>query len=133
MRCAPCVIYHVVDYHDYRENDRADDVAAAGYERSERSDDLAGVRVQENRAGSRYIERQPEYRGDKDDRRKNREFKRFFNIHRDQDGQNRYGETDRHEEIDQEYRHRYDHHYDDQNDGCRQHEFGLTQNAGEKL
>ncbi len=82
------VDHHVLDGDQQTENDRSDHIVSANHEISERFDHMAGrvgplIAVQQNQAGGRNIERQPEKSQQQERGRKHVEFDRTPDIHRD--------------------------------------------------
>ena len=64
------------------EDHEADDVVAADDEVAEGLDHLAGVAVEEDRAGRRDVQREPEQRDEQEQRREDAELERVLRVER---------------------------------------------------
>ena len=111
-----------------RKIDQPDDQRAADDEVAEGLDHLAGVAVQQDEAGRADVERQPEQRGDQQQRREDGEVERARDVQADQQDEDGDGDVDGDEQVEHDRRQRDDHHHDDADDRCG--DADLTDPAG---
>jgi hypothetical protein len=118
---------HEVDDDEDEKNHHPDDVAATHHEAAERLDDVTGRRralgaVQQDEACRGDVQRQAQQRRDQQHRREGRELERFERVHRDQEDDQRDGDVDGQQQVEQHRRQGDDHDDHHHDEGERDHQ-----------
>ena len=122
-----------LDHDQDHEDDHADRVVAADDEGAEGLDDLAGLAVQQDQAGGRDVQRQPEERQDQQHRGEGAELQRLLDVEADHEHDQREGDVRDQQQVQQHRRQRDDHHADDHHHRDGQHEIARAQQRGDSL
>ena len=120
------IILVAVHRHEDDEDDESDNVVPPDDELAEGSDDLAveGRPLEQDKPRGGYVEREPEYRRDEEERRKDGKIERPLYEHHHQKNQHARHDAYRQQEIQQEGRQRDDEH------GHHRHHADAEQNVG---
>ncbi len=105
-----------LDDQEDREHDQADDERAADHEVAERVDHLAGVPVEQHEAGGADVQRQPEERHHQDHGGEGREVEGAGHEHRDHQHQQRAGDVQGDQQVEDDRGQRHHEHHDDEHD-----------------
>jgi len=105
-----------LDDEQDREDDQPDDQRPADHEVAERVDDLAGEAVEQHQASGADVEGEPEQRHHQDHGGERREVERAAHEHRGHQDEQRDGDVQRDQQVEQHRGKRHHEHHDDEHD-----------------